>query len=115
MGIIKGLAKTALYGGLLLGAFLIGRSLAGVDADRIYIYLDNNPKYIKEVFTYTRNKLEKSDPSFLNSLIDINNLTDEQKRKVTKNYLEQKVGEGYDQVKKSLENLSKDISNILSK
>lgn len=113
MGLIKGLVKTAFYGGIVIGSFFVGKDFSNVDVNRVYRFIDKHPNYEKNIFIYTRDKLEDLDPSFLESL-NVKSLTKEQRKEIAKNYLENQIKKSYNQGKKSLENLSKNISNLLS-
>lgn len=113
MGLIKGLVKTAFYGGLIVGSFFLGRSLSGTDINKVYKFIDEHPNHERDIFLYVRNRLGESDSPFLDSL-NIESLTEEQKREIVKDYLEEKIKQGYNQGRKSLENLSENISRFFS-
>jgi hypothetical protein len=107
-----GLVGKIVCGALIVGSFFVGRITYQTGLKEVYRFIDRNPQQTEKVFTYTWDKLQVTDPSFLNSYG--NTLTEDQKKQIAEDYIKQKLSQAYDKGKQSVEKISKDISNLLS-
>ena len=113
MGLTKGLVKTIVFGSFVIGSFLLGSGINRTKVNDIYRFIDTNPKYTTEIFTYTRNKLEDTTPSLLDSLI-INSLSEEQRKEITEDFIRNQVQGVYEEGRKSVRDLYNNLQRLLS-
>jgi hypothetical protein len=108
-----GLVGKLVCGGLIVGAFFVGVGVHKTRLNDVYRYIDRNPKEATQIFTYTKNKLEVTNPSFLESL-NMNSLNEDQRKEIAEDYIKSKLKNTYEEGSKSLQDFYNNLQRLLS-
>jgi hypothetical protein len=108
-----GLVSKIICGTLIVGTFFVGREIYRTDLNKVYRFIDRNPNYTTQIFNYSKNKLKTTNPSFLESL-DIDSLSDEQKKEIAEDYIKNKVKGTYEESRKSLQDFYNNLQHLLN-
>ena len=107
-----GLAGKIVCGVLIAGAFVAGRITYSTDLNAVYRFIDKDTQNAEQVFTYSWDKLQVADPAFLDRYGQ--NLSEVQKKQIAQDYIKQKLDQAYNEGKKSVDKISRDLSDLFS-